>query len=659
MMDILYLLCKLYCKWYCNCDIVVVCDLTVMLIFVFCFSGLFKWPINIYPNDGVCVSSTAHPNPQQWRPMRDDATIPDLLDSSPVGDTIDWRQAQADGSPWPTGPSRSLDLKGLVKERARLCMRNNMLYRRRTTGDVLSLQDEYQLVIPVKSRECVLKSVHDKAGHMGRERTIALLRPRCFWPGMYTEVKKYIQDCARCLRRKHPVDQVAPLENLSSTQPMELVCIDYLTLETSKGGYENILVVTDHFTKYSQAYPSRNQTAKTTAQILYNNFFVHYGFPARLHSDQGRNFESRVIKELCILGGIKKSRTTPYHPMGNGQCERFNRTLLEMLGTLEPDQKSDWKAYVSPLVHMYNSTKHDTTGYSPYFLLFGREPRLPIEVLLPPKETGQPNSYTKYVADLKKRIKYAQELVEARISKAGEANKGWYDRKVRGATLQPGYQVLVRQVGLQGKHKLADRWEEEIWVVTAQPNSTIPVYSVRKLDGNGRLRTLHRNMLLPVSSVSNAQPSVPKPPPQGNPIRTRYRSRQRVTASSSLPPEYSALSSGNASVIFPQPQSSLEVVRADSSLDLDDDETSVLLEESLILTDGSVNSEAVFSVRGGHGADVSDSEVDPGNGSTNQNTQSHVPPQESEPTNQDIMPRRTARRRQQPAWMRAGDFELR
>ena len=167
------------------------------------------------------------------------------------------------------------------------------------------------------------------------------------------------------------------------------------------------------------------------------------------------------------------------------------------------------------------------------------------------------------------------------------------------------------------------------------------------------------SMLLPVRSVPNAQSSVSKPPPQRTPVRTRYRSRQRATASSRLSTEDSVLSSGNASVIFPQPQSSLEVVRADSSLDLDDDETSVLLEESLILTDGSGGSEAGFSVRGGHEADVSDSEVDPGNGSTNQDTQSHVPNQESEPTNQRIMPRRTARRRQQPAWMRAGDFELR
>ena len=335
------------------------------------------------------------------------------------------------------------------------------------------------LVGPSCEVAVMLESVHDQAGHMGRERTIALLRPRCFWPGMYADVKKHIQDCDRCLRRKHPLDQVAPMENLSSTQPMELVCMDYLTLETSKGGFENILVVTDHFTKYSQAYPTRNQTARTTAQTLFNNFFVHYGFPARLHSDQGRNFESRVIKELCILGGIQKSRTTPYHPMGNGQCERFNRTLLEMLGTLESDKKTDWKSYVAPLVHIYNSTKHDTTGYSPYFLLFGREPRLPIDVLLPAPQLEISKSPTTYVADLRKRMKYVHELVEARIKKAGEANKELYDRKVRGATLQPGDQVLVRQVGLQGKHKLADRWEEDICVVTVQPNSSIPVYTIR------------------------------------------------------------------------------------------------------------------------------------------------------------------------------------
>jgi transposase InsO family protein len=124
--------------------------------------------------------------------------------------------------------------------------------------------------------------------------------------------------------------------------------MDFLKLEPSKGGIENILVVTDHFTKYSQAYPCKNQTASMTAKLLFENFVSHYGFPASLHLDQGRNFESKVIKSLCDLAGIDKSRTTPYHPMGNGQCERFNRTLLDMLGTLNPDQKRDWKSMFHP-----------------------------------------------------------------------------------------------------------------------------------------------------------------------------------------------------------------------------------------------------------------------------------------------------------------------
>ena len=116
---------------------------------------------------------------------------------------------------------------------------------------------------------------------------------------------------------------------------MELVCIDFLTLERSKGGFEKILVITDHFTRYAQAFPTRNELAKTTAKVLFENFIVHYGFPARLHSGQGRKFESSVIQELCRLAGVEKSKTTSYHPMGNGMVERLNQTLLNILGTLE------------------------------------------------------------------------------------------------------------------------------------------------------------------------------------------------------------------------------------------------------------------------------------------------------------------------------------
>ena len=98
------------------------------------------------------------------------------------------------------------------------------------------------------------------------------------------------------------------------TQPLELVHMDYLCLEPSKGNIENVLVITDHFTRYALAYPSKTQTAQVTARILWDNFICHYGFPEKFISDQGRNFESDLIKELCKIAGVKKLYTTPYHP---------------------------------------------------------------------------------------------------------------------------------------------------------------------------------------------------------------------------------------------------------------------------------------------------------------------------------------------------------
>lgn len=173
----------------------------------------------------------------------------------------------------------------------------------------------------------------------------------------------------------------------------------YLTLEPSTGGQQNILIITDHFTRYAQVIPTRNQTAQTTAEVLFNNYIVHYGIPERLHSDQGANFESKVIEELCRMTGITKSCTTSYHPQSNGMCKRFNRTLLNMLGTLEPEQKKNWKTYIGPLVHAYNCTQHDSTGFSPYYLMFGRNPRLPVDIVFSLRKEVKGSNYIKDLRD--------------------------------------------------------------------------------------------------------------------------------------------------------------------------------------------------------------------------------------------------------------------
>ena len=377
-----------------------------------------------------------------------------------------------------------------------LHIRRGVLYRiTEKDGEEVS-----QLVLPSAFRKQALKGLHDDMGHLGRDRTLDLTRDRFFWPYMSSDVEKWIKRCNMCILRKSPVNIRAPLVSIKTSQPMELVCMDYLTLESSKGGYENILVIVDHFTKYAQAIPTKNQTAQTTANALFYSFLVHYGFLKRLHSDCGKSFVCHVIEELCKITGIERSTTTPYHPMGNGITERFNQTILNLLGTLEPKKKKDWKSHVGALVHAYNATRHDSTQHSPFYLLFGREPRLPIDVALDLPETPGQKTYVKYVRDLREHLRNSYQHVVEENSRASSDQKKYFDRKARASVLSPGDRVLIKILAHEGKHKIADRWSSDIYVVENQPNIDIPVYELKPEKG-GQMKILHRNHLLPIGCL--------------------------------------------------------------------------------------------------------------------------------------------------------------
>ena len=283
-------------------------------------------------------------------------------------------------------------------------------------------------MVPKAYRASALAGCHDDVGHQGRMRTLSLLRERFFWPGMQEEATQYVLKCSRSLEENLLLKLL--LYNQSVSQPMELVHMDYLSLEPSKGNIENVLVITDHFTRYALAHPSKTQKAQATARILCDNFICHYGFPEKFISDQGRNFESDLIKELCKIAGVKKLHTTPYHPQGNGQCERFNSTLCNMLGTLSDEEKSDWKSYPGCMTHAYNCTKHASTTYSPYYLMFGRHPRLPIDVEfgLPKPNCGDNSSKSRYIQKLRWRLNYAYQKASKYSDQQAQKYKSSYDK---------------------------------------------------------------------------------------------------------------------------------------------------------------------------------------------------------------------------------------
>ncbi|XP_025754259.1 uncharacterized protein LOC109194643 [Oreochromis niloticus] len=279
--------------------------------------------------------------------------------------------------------------------------------------------------------------------------------------------------------------------------------------------------MTDHFTKFAVAVPTPNQRARTVAKALWENFIVHYGVPERLLSDQGPDFESKTISELCEIIGMKKIRTTPYHPRAN-PVERFNRTLLQMLGTLSDNEKLHWKEYVKPLVHAYNCTKNDVTGYSPYVLMFGRQPRLPIDLVFGLPVNAQKKSHSQYVSDLKHKLEESFKIATSNTQKNAERNKTRFDKQVVDSTLNVGDRVLVRNVKLRGKHKLANRWEDDVYVVLRKAGE-LPVYTVKPEAKERPVRTLHRDLLLPCSFIpitESTENSSQKPHAQRNTRQT-------------------------------------------------------------------------------------------------------------------------------------------
>ena len=391
-----------------------------------------------------------------------------------------------------------------VKVKEQLLIKNGLLYHKTQQGPADEIV--FQFVVPQRHQNAALDGCHQEAAHQGQRHSTTLMQEDFWWPGMTQDLRNRIKKCGRC-RKYETAPPVVPMKPLTCSGPGELLHVDFTSIEETVPLKEepvirNVLVLRDHFSKYVVAYVVKDQTARTATKTLRNGYFGLFSVPAYLISDQGKAFTGHIITHLCDLYGVQKLRTSPYHAQTNGQVERMNQTIIRMIGKLEQDKKACWSKHLPELLLAYNTTCSTVTGYSPYYLLFGRRLRIPVDYLFPtlhdsPHQTKMEVS----VVAMQKRLKEAFAVARCLTSEEAAKHCCYYDCKAGAVALQPGDVVMVCTDGFVGKRKVKDQWEDGGFIVESQLED---VYRVKYPTSDDRWKpkymVLHQNRLLLVTN---------------------------------------------------------------------------------------------------------------------------------------------------------------
>ena len=277
---------------------------------------------------------------------------------------------------------------------------------------------------------------------------------------------------------------------------MERIGIDVMgPLTTSDKGNRFVIVICDYFTKWVEAFATPDHCAETVAKILVDHFISRWGLPSSLHSDQGREFEGKLISELCKLLGIEKTRTTPWHPSSNGLVERFNRTLGEMLRQVTGKHQKDWDEKLAVLTMAYRATVHESTGQTPNMMMLGRELPMPTHLLSKEHESEEnsPN-VPSYVQKIQENLWEVHDLARNHLDGAHQRQKRNFDKNVNDPKFIIGEHVWMfnptKKKGLSPKLMMC--WEEVPYKILEFLN---PLVAKIKRLGSNVTRIIHIDKL--------------------------------------------------------------------------------------------------------------------------------------------------------------------
>jgi len=365
----------------------------------------------------------------------------------------------------------------------------NILFRKTKEG--------MRKVILRKQVEPILYNLHkDMSGsHLGTDAVIRKIKDRYYWPQMGEDVKEYIRTCDTCQRRgtQHRREELIPIKVQG---PFHRIGIDIKgPLPVTSSGNRYIIVAMDYFTKWPEARAIPNMRAETVAKFIYEEIICRHGVLQEILSDRGMSFVNKIIDELCQNYQTKHRLTSAYRPQTNGMVERFNRTLGECIAKLIQDDNKEWDQFVTAVLLAYRTKRHKTTGRTPFYLIYGKEATLPIDLKIPYKlaqDEEDPIMHRLY--QLIVEIEEERNKVQQHIEKEQQKQKQVYDKQGISEKLKIGDQVLVERTWLKNNFsaKLENKWIGPYYIHDVLKDN---VYKLRTLEGKAVKSVIHGNRL--------------------------------------------------------------------------------------------------------------------------------------------------------------------
>ena len=328
------------------------------------------------------------------------------------------------------------------------------------------------LFTPVGMIQTIIQNAHGNplSGHWAISRTVARISESYFWPTMSKDVTWFIKNCGPCQKAQRPPKNAELTPWPATSQPNERIHIDLFGPLQGDPNYKYVCVITCAFTKWTEVLPLPNKEAPTVAKAVFEEWICRKGVFQQLISDGGKEFANTLLDELCKLMNAKKHVVTAYHPMANGQVERFNRDMRKYLMTMLEDT-TDWVAYLKPLQFAHNTAVSKSTHFTPHYLTYLDNPRLPDTISL----THEATHNSSYSADAFRRLQYAYNLVYKNNEEARQAYTKNFNVKAKARHFKAGDEVLASFPVYQHipNKKLASIWRGPFFIVEVCENNVL------------------------------------------------------------------------------------------------------------------------------------------------------------------------------------------